>query len=221
MTSKELPPLPNGVEYLGDPDGPAEHPLTEDGMDLTVLWAHYRLAGLTVNVGWTIGHVLGSFREPDRLHVGFDAEHYATHVDQNAKTVFESNAFDGITTSFLRAIPMAHARSLMRDRHERLSVASVRNEITPLPARVESDSDYVHVASAYVALGQTSVEPIKRLSEWSGESSETWSARLRRARSKGILEGKGRDARIAPAFVAQSNELWTTMRARKANGVGD
>ena len=81
----------------------------------------------------------GSFREPDRLHVSFDAKHYAeTHADQTPKREGEGEAFDGITSAFLRAIPMAHARALMRDRHEQLSVADVRQEITPLPARVES-----------------------------------------------------------------------------------
>jgi hypothetical protein len=223
MTEMKLPPLPKGVEYLGAPDGPAiQRPTEGEDKGLVILWANYRVSGLRVNVGWTVGHRMGSFREPDRLNVNFDAEHYAeTHADQVPERDDKGAAFDGITTAFLRAIPMAHARALMREQHEQLSVADVRREITPLPARVESDSDYVHVASAYVALGQTSVEPIKRLSEWSGESSETWSARLRRARSKGILEGKGRDARIAPAFVAQSNELWTTMRASKDNGDGD
>jgi hypothetical protein len=222
MASIELPPLPGGVTYLGKPDGPSESQLEENGLDLTILWARYRISGLSVNVGWTVGSPLGSFREPDRLHVSFDAEHYAdTHADQSPDREDDKEAFDGITTSFLRAIPMAHARALMRDRHEQLSVADVRQEITPLPARVESDSDYLHVACAYVALGHTSVEPIKRLSEWSGESVDTWSARLRRARAKGILEGKGRDARIAVAFQDQSNELWKTMRARKGSGDGD
>lgn len=218
-----MPPLPKGVEYLGSPEGPAiQRPTEGEDKGLVILWANYRVSGLRVNVGWTIGHDLGNFREPDRLTVGFDVHHHAEVTsDQNPEREDGSTAFDGITTTLLRAIPMAHARALMRDQHERLAVADIGRDITPLPSRVESDSDYVHVASAYVALGQASVEPIKRLKDWSGESTETWSARLRRARAKGILEGKGRNARISAAFQEESNELWRTMRARKAKPVGD
>lgn len=214
MKQLDLPQLPEGVEYFGADDGPEEVTYQQEGMTYTDLWARYKVHGLDVRIGWVIGHLMGNFREPNKLSIDFDASEYAMSYDPTGAAE-QSKAFEGITTSVLRSIPLSHARALMRDRHEQLSVAQVKEDITPLPSRVETDRDYVHVASAYVALGPISVEPIKRLSEWSGESVDTWSARLRRARAKGILEGKGREARIAPAFEEQSNEIWTTMRARK------
>lgn len=220
MTIKGLPDLPKGTQHLGPANGPEE--ITAVDGTTEALWARYRVDELLVSIGWTVGHPLGSFRGPDRLVIDPDLETYAdTYGQGNNLGLPRTRAFDGITTSLLRKLPMAHAIALMRDRHEHLSVAQVRKEITPLPARVETDADYVHIASAYVALGSTSVEPIKRLTEWTGESVDTWSARLRRARAKGILEGKGRDARITAAFEGQSNELWRTMRARKGKNDGD
>ena len=85
----------------------------------------------------------------------------------------------------------------------------------PFPSRVESDRDYTHVAIAYVALVDVSVEPIKRLAEWTGESIDTWSARLRRARAKGILEGKGRQAKIGPAYLKTRDDILAAIGARK------
>lgn len=217
MTILELPQLASNVEYLGRPDGPDETQQDDGGEAFAVLKARYRVHGLRVDIGWIVGHKMGNFREPNQLKIDFDAMDYATPQEGERQT----EAWDGITTSVLRAIPMAHARALMRDRHEQLSVIDVRRDITPLPVRVETDRDYVHVASAYVALGAVSVEPIKRLSEWSGESVDTWSARLRRARAKGILEGKGRNAAISPSFLNQSHEIWAEMRARKGQVGGD
>lgn len=214
MTTPVLPQLAPNVRYLGSKDGPDEVQTRMDGLTLPMLQARYSVHGLMVEIGWVVGHPMGSFREPNRLTIDFDAEEYA-------KSPGAANALDGITTSILRSIPMAHARALMRARHEQLSVRDVRRDITPLPARVETDRDYVHVASAYVALGNLSVEPIKRLAEWSGESVDTWSARLRRARGKGILEGKGRDSRISPGFLDLSHQIWAEMRARERENGGD
>lgn len=210
MTTPTLPQLPPHVRYQGPDDGPDEVPVEVDGVPLTMLKAQYSVHGLAVEIGWYVGHEMGGFREPNKLTIDFDAEEHTT----------TGKGLDGITTSVLRSIPMAHARALMRARHEQLSVIDVRRDITPLPARVETDRDYVHIASAYVALGDVSVEPIKRLAEWSGESIDTWSARLRRARAKGILEGKGRDAHIAAAFLDQSNGIWVEMRARRDSAPG-
>ncbi len=216
MTTPALPQLAPKVEYLGHPDGPDVQTHDDGGVAFTVLRARYRVHGLRVEIGWVVGHLMGNFREPNQLSIDFDSMDYALSQDGER----QAEAWDGITTSVLRAIPMAHARALMRDRHEQLSVIDVRRDITPLPARVETDRDYIHVASAYVALGAVSVEPIKRLAEWSGESIDTWSARLRRARAKGILEGKGRDAHIATAFLDQSNGIWAEMRARRSGTPG-
>lgn len=185
-----------------------------------MLTAAYRVHGLTVAISWVIGHKMGSFREPNKLTIDFDSLAYAQELAETGEDE-RPEAFDGITTSLLRSIPMAHARALMRDQYEQLAVAGVRKEVTPLPPRVEDDEDYVHVAQAYVSLVQVSVEPIKRLAEWSRESPDTWSARLRRARAKGVLVGKGREARIAPAYQAVANEIVTRLRSRKEQGHGD
>ncbi|MHA7299512.1 hypothetical protein [Pseudarthrobacter sp. MDT3-1] len=214
MTTSALPQLSPNVVYLGSPDGPEERP-GEDGS--TVLFATYRVNGLDVEIGWIVGNPMGNFREPNQLKIDFESMHYGLTPPGERQT----EAWDGITTSVLRAMPMAHARALMRDRHEQLSVVDVRRDITPLPSRVETDRDYVHVATAYVALGAVSVEPIKRLAEWTGESVDTWSARLRRARAKGILEGTGRNAAITSAFQDQSNEIWSEMRERRGRTAGD
>jgi hypothetical protein len=187
----------------------------DGGLILHTLRAHYRVRGLNVVIGWVVGHEMGSFREPNQLTVDFDSFDFGTSDAAEGSQVGGGLAFDGITTSFLRSIPMAHARALMRERHEQLSVAKLREEITPFPGRIESNADYVHVATAYVALGATSVEPIKRLSEWTGESVDTWSARLRRARTRGILEGKGRNAHIGQDYIKLSNELRGQLRSRK------
>jgi hypothetical protein len=152
---------------------------------------------------------MGHFREPNGLDIRFDEFEYGTS-EANSK-----NSLEGITTSLLRSIPMAHARAFMREDHEQLSVAGARAEWAPFPTRVETDRDCVHVAGAYAALVQVSVEPIKRLAEWTGESIDTWSARLRRARAKGILEGKGPQAKIAPTYVKTRDEIWAGLKARK------
>lgn len=210
MTAAELPTLAPHVEYLRDEVGPLV--INKDGA--TTLWALYRVHGFAVNIGWEVDHPMGSFRDPNKLDIDFDEAHYNESLPAT-KGEPGKRSLEGITTSLLRSIPMAHARALMREKHEQLAVAHIRDGITPFPARVETDHDYVHIAAAYVALGQVSVEPIKRLAEWSGESIDTWSARLRRARAKGILEGKGHRAEIAPAYLKTKDEIWATMRARK------
>lgn len=219
MKTLQLPPLGPNVKFLGKNSAPGEEVCTRDGFKLRRLFGRYRVDNLLVEIGWLVWHPMGSFREPNELTIEFDAEYFGTNPVVEGSTQ-HSGPLDGITTSVLRSIPMAHARALMRDRHEQLSVASIRYGISPLPSRVESEADYIHVASAYVALGSCSVEPIKRLGEWTGESVDTWSARLRRARAKGILEGRGRHSRIAPSFLKQSNEIWSMLRTRKDNSDG-
>lgn len=221
--SPSLPPLPDGVQFLGPPR-PEERSEKEGGRKFKVLWARYRVHGLEVSIGWTVGHIMGDFREPNKLHIDFDASEYArTESDETREGSYApAQALDGITTSLLRSIPMAHARALMRERHEQLSVGEIREGLSPLPARVESDRDYVHISMAYVALvNGSSIEPIKRLAEWTDESVDTWSARLRRARAKGILLGKGRHARIGPEHQSVANALWTELRAENRKSHGD
>lgn len=216
MKKPELPPLSEDVTFLGGSDKPGEISEQVNGVWITTLWARYRVHGLDVRIGWTIGSKLGNFRNPDRLLIGFDAEaHTREHGHEYPPSAKGMEALDGISTSFLRALPMAHARALMRERHEQLSVAEMQGDWTPLPSRVDSDRDYIHVAGAYVALGSASVEPLKRLKDWSGESVETWGARLKRARARGILIGKGRDAFVAPEYVEQLGAIQARIRTEK------
>ncbi|MCO4273783.1 hypothetical protein NG701_04955 [Pseudarthrobacter sp. HLT3-5] len=209
MIAVELPDLPPNVEYRGPKDGPVVEEYMVGEHKVTALSAPYLVHGFDVSIGWEVGHPMGHFRDPNKLSIEFDEFEHGTSGIQS------QDSLEGITTSLLRSIPMAHARALLREHHEQLSVADLRRDITPFPSRVETDRDYTHVAAAYVALGEVSVEPIKRLAEWSGESIDTWSARLRRARAKGILEGKGRQARIAPGYLDARDAIWATMRARK------
>lgn len=209
-----LPTLPKDVEYLGKHAEVEEEVTLEGGLTLPILRARYKVHGLNVVIGWIIGHPMGDFREPNSLEIGFDAFGYAMADDDSVERT-ERAAFEGITTSVLRSIPMAHAKALMQERYEQISIAEIRSSLSPLPSRVETEQDYVHMAVAYVAVAAVSVEPVKRLAEWTGESVETWSARLRRARAKGILVGKGRSSQIAPALDGAVNALWTDMRARK------
>lgn len=219
MKPDQLPPLPKDVQ-CSTPDGPILGKYEDGGLDFPMLTAVYRVHGLTVRISWVVGHLMGSFREPNMLSIDFDSLAYAQGLAEEGKSE-DPVAFEGITTSLLRSIPMAHARALMRDQYEQLAVADVREAVTPLPARVEDDEQYVHVAQAYVSLVHVSVEPIKRLAEWTNESADTWSARLRRARAKGILVGKGRDAQIALSYQPVANEILTRLRAIGGQRHGD
>lgn len=194
MSESKLPPLPDGVFFK---DGPS--PRKIEG--LRVLEVTYKVHGLHVVIGWTV-HPPQYFEKPDRLAISPNE----TIIDflmsgREAMTADEELMYGGVSTAVLRAIPMAHARALMRSPYERLLLESVQESLSPLPVRVESDEDYVHVSAAYVDLVSAgSVEPIKRLAEWSGEKAKTWSARLGRARSRGILTGMGNSSRISDAY---------------------
>lgn len=219
MSRSQLPTLPEGVEYLGKHVEAQEEVILEGGLKLPILRARYRVHGLTVAIGWIIGHPMGNFREPNSLSIEFDSYDHALGYDKPTDGT-ERRPFDGITTSVLRAIPLAHAKALMQERYEQISVADIRRRLKRLPSRVETDYDYAHVAAAYVALAAVSIEPVKRLSEWSDESVETWSARLRRARAKGILVGKGRVSQVAPSLTSFTNGLWTDGQAGKDSSSG-
>ncbi|MBG6182012.1 hypothetical protein [Arthrobacter sp. CAN_A1] len=220
MTNLELPTLPAGVKYLGRPEGPDEASEPDGGLEFKVLWARYEISGLSVRIGWTVDHMMGSFRAPNRLHIDFDSFNYGT-APETAEGFAPEQAFDGITTHVLRSVPMAHARALMRERYEQLFVLSLHEALSPLPTRVESDRDYVHVAMAYVALvNGGSIEPLKRLSEWTNESDDTWSARLRRARTRGVLLGKGRQAELSPKCQKVADEIWSQLREAKGAASG-
>jgi hypothetical protein len=138
------------------------------------------------------------FKAPDRVEISPEnplIEHMTSGVD------VQPEMYNGVTTPFLRSIPMAHARHHLRTPYEQLSARLVREKFMPIPTRIEKDEDYMHVACAYVELVTgPSAEPIRRLFEWTGVKPATWSARLQRARAKGILVGRGRDAHISQDF---------------------
>lgn len=207
MKATELPPLPPGVKYLGKAESLlSAKPEKVDGQQVQMIHAPYRVHGYLVTISWMIGHPMGGFSRPNKVEIDFESFDYAAAGDDDAEEF--SGVFEGITSSLLRSVPLRHAQALMRGLHERVSLQDVERHIMPLPSRVESDRDYVHISAAYVDLVRShSVQPIQRLSEWTGESTDTWFARLRRARTKGILLGKGHEASIAPQYWPVVDEI--------------
>lgn len=211
MTDNEDFPLPPGIVLHS---GPYEFSY----LGLKVVEVSYRMHGLELKIGWTVSPP-DYFRAPDRLSISSE-EPLDDYMNSNADqmTAPELEMFEGITTQFLREIPMAHARHLLRPAYESISVGLVREAMLPMPSRIESDEDYVHVASAYVDLVTgPSAEPIRWLSEWTGVKSATWSARLQRARARGILLGRGRSATISPQFKALEKEVRARLWARRSS----
>lgn len=200
MTESEEPNLPEGVEHKS---GPREKSV----LGLSVVEIEYRMHGLGLTIGWTVSPP-NYFKAPDRVEISPDGPLIEFMQDGPE---LKPEMFNGVTKPFLRSIPMAHARYHLRTRYEHLSVRLVRERFTPFPTRIETDEEYMHVACAYVELVTgPSAEPIRRLSEWTDVKAATWSARLQRARAKGILVGRGRDAHISPEF----NSLEQDVRAR-------
>lgn len=209
-----MPPLPPDVELVNDADPISEVEGELGPWPLRKLKCRYRVEVFDVEIGWTFGLPMGDVREPDELSISFNAESLVEkYSQQTGSTEKASLALGGLTTKILRKLPIAHAQALMRDRYESLVVEEVKRLMTPLPPRVEDDDDYVHIAAAYVALAAASVEPVRRLAEWTDLSVDTWFARLKRARAKGILEGTGQKAHMTPAFQEASNQLWREKRA--------
>lgn len=197
MTESEEPNLPDGVEYHS---GPRER--AEGG--LPVVEIEYRMHGLGLVIGWTVSPP-NYFKAPDRVEIRPEGPISEFMED---KADFNPEMYNGVTKPFLRSIPMAHARQQLRGPYEQLSVRLVRERFLPLPTRVETDEEYMHVACAYVELVTgPSAEPIRRLNEWTGVKAATWSARLQRARAKGILVGRGRNAHISPEFEALERDV--------------
>lgn len=207
MKTSDLPPLPNGVKYLGDASSPPPvEPQSVDGQPVQMIYASYLVHGYLVKISWMVGHPMGGFSRPNKIEIDFESFSYGTAEADEAEEF--STVFEGVTSSVLRSVPIGHAQALMRGLHERLSLQDVEQRITPLPSRVESDRDYVHISAAYVDLIRShSAQPIQSLSDWTGESPDTWFARLRRARTKGILRGKGNGASVAPKYWPLVDEI--------------
>ncbi|WP_442545000.1 hypothetical protein ACSBOX_04540 [Arthrobacter sp. KN11-1C] len=201
--------LPEGIVLLSGPNNFSDLGLR--GVEII-----YRMHGLELKIGWTVSPP-DYFKAPDRLSISSE-QPLVDYMESDADrmSAHELEMFGGITTQFLREIPMAHARHLLRPAYEALSVGLVREDMLPMPSRIESDEDYVHVACAYVDLVTgPSAEPIRWLSEWTGVKGATWSARLQRARARGILVGRGRSASISPQFKALEQGLRARLWERR------
>jgi hypothetical protein len=88
----------------------------------------------------------------------------------------------------LRHLPIGHARSVLRPYIEEWALARARKEIGDLPKRTDTEEQYQLSATAYrrlVELGVVRTNEV--LSQWSGASVETWTARVRRMRRDGLL----------------------------------
>ncbi|MCW3768780.1 hypothetical protein OCL88_20100 [Paenarthrobacter sp. PAE-2] len=209
MTSIDEPSLPEGVVHHA---GPRQG---DPSLGLDVVEIEYRMHGLELVIGWTVSPS-NYFSAPDRVTIRPDGP-LADFMNGDDPEMGEGERemFNGVTTPLLRSIPMAHARHLLRRPYEELSSRLVRDVFMPMPDRIESDDDYMHVSCAYVDLVTgPSAEPIRRLSEWTGVKPATWSARLQRARAKGILVGRGRQAHISPSFKKLEHELRARLAAR-------
>lgn len=219
-TESDAPKLPDGVVHHA---GPREGD-SSTALGLAVVEIEYRMHGLELVIGWTVSPP-NYFAAPDRISIKPDGPliDYLSADDDAEMTEAEREMFKGVTKPFLRSIPMAHARHALRAPYEQLSARLVRDAFMPMPDRIEKDEHYMHVACAYVALVTgPSAEPIRRLAEWTGVKPATWSARLQRARSKGMLVGRGRQAHISSAFKPLEQEVmeWLGRRAQ-AIAVGD
>ncbi|WP_143111409.1 hypothetical protein [Arthrobacter sp. ov118] len=204
MTESEEPNLPGGVEFHS---GPRE--VTVRGLPAVEI--EYRMHGLGLKIGWTVSPP-NYFKAPDRVEIS--PEEPLSEFLLGGPDI-KPEMYNGVTKPLLRSIPMAHARQHLRAPYEQLSVRLVQERFLPIPIRIETDAEYMHVACAYVELVTgPSAEPIRRLNEWTGVKAPTWSARLQRARAKGILVGRGRHAHISPDF----KDLERDVRARLSDG---
>lgn len=196
-----LPPLPEGVAFLGSEGaGPEEEKLDRNDRIVTVLWARYLVRGVLVDIGWTVDTLARRFREPDLVFAKSAVDRPIEHEERQAALRGTADLTQpGISKSVIMSIPMAHALSILRSRHEQLSFEPLRRGLPQFPTRLTKEMDYLLIVTAYLRLVSAgSEEPIRRLAEWSGESPDTWSARLRRARHKDYLVGRGQDARRGP-----------------------
>lgn len=202
MVESEEPSLPEGVEHRS---GPRE----TTKLGLAVVEIEYRMHGLGLTIGWTVNPP-NYFHSPDRVEISPE-DPLVEFLEQGRE--LSPEMYNGVTKPFLRAIPMAHARYHLRTPYEQLSARLVRERFMPIPARIETDEDYMHVACAYVELVTgPSAEPIRRLYEWTGVKAATWSARLQRARARGILVGRGRGAQISEKFSALEIQVRERLR---------
>jgi hypothetical protein len=96
----------------------------------------------------------------------------------------------GVTTSVLRAVPLADARKrLDRLREDHVKQAAAGDLVTfGGLVRVDSEEGLARFAKTYADLVESGDDhPLKRLATYTGLSRNTLSARVRRARERGLL----------------------------------
>ncbi|MGK5684775.1 hypothetical protein [Actinoplanes sp. URMC 104] len=138
-------------------------------------YALYDVHGWTVVVAGSLG---APWDGPDEINVRF------TEIEA-VDSVVDS---DGITGEILRAIPLGDARKRIKAIKDEWRREQGHHDA--VAARVETDEEWARFAREYVALvkeGQR--HPIRHMAAMTGISRNTLSARVRRARERGFLEG--------------------------------
>lgn len=105
------------------------------------------------------------------------------HIDETGEA---AGPWGGVTAEGLRTVPMNE----IRRRLDRKVEAALRSSgaVPYLPERVESELELAQFASVYATLIEARhTKPLQRLSDLTGVPRNTLSARVRRARERGIL----------------------------------
>jgi hypothetical protein len=117
---------------------------------------------------------------PTGLHIETDFS-----TDESLSAVADTS---GLTTAVLRGIPLGDIR---REYKEILRALRAPADEQQRPERVETDTDLAFVARYYADLvDQGHRSPIVELSEIYAVGRKTMSARIQRARARGLLEGE-------------------------------
>jgi hypothetical protein len=133
-----------------------------------------------------------------------------TRVTVMAETTDAANQSDGVTVEMMRAVPLGEARRVITEWVNRIRAeVSPETSPAPLPARVESPRDYALVAREYVRLMDTGERrPIEVMAQAWGVSRNTASARVRRARNRGLLMQMGHTTgRLSARLTEAAEEL--------------
>lgn len=175
----DIDPTPWDTHSLGIalPDGWTLHS-EKAGQPPTILQrSFFPVLGFTVRV---VCDISNPFSGPTEMHITLD-------------TVWELEA-DGITADVLRAVPLGEVRRVMSEYAARI-LAATGQDLGPhsLPERIETPHDYARMAARYVQLVESMHrQPVNDLARALGLSRNTVSARIRRARQMGLLEGEPR-----------------------------
>lgn len=162
--------LPEGWFLQPAPDGGEPHTLT--GWSDVGPWRV--LIHCDIRMGWD---------GPTSIEVRF----------QTAELAAEATDTDGITTDVMRSVPLREARSVIKKYRPRILTALGYHAEEAVPERIKSDRDYALLAKEYIRLIEFgSRHPIAVMADLCDVSRNTMSARVRRAREMGLLEGEPR-----------------------------